>query len=673
MQCSRPGPGLSPFDASQSPARLIVGGVVAYNDDRRIGESLRSLLSQQLPPGVRWGRVWVVASGCTDRTVEVAQAIARSDPRVGLVVEAERRGKAAALRQVLARAEGDLLVLLNSDAVALPGSVAALIAKADGKRRPFAVMARPAVPPATVDAWSGTMRWMWELHHELHREMLEDGGGAHLSDELLLVSLPALPWIEDGVINDGSYCAVWLQNHWGSCWYAPEARVAIDVPRNPGDHLRQRRRIHVGNAQVAARLGRWPTTALRFFLEHPASAIRAWKRAVATPHGIQHFVKVAGWEAVAHALALWDRVPPRKDHVRWSRIATPSERAPARWNASSVASEVDVANRIRILLEVAREFRTGLPLERLAELLPEPRRRSEQELDAFLAGRPDLARLAKLVDGPPRGSSEPEAQRIQRGVWYQHVAETLVGKRLAWLHPWVRCVGVTGSTAYGAPSAGDDLDFYVVARTGSASWWLLATYLTLRIRRAKRSHSSEPMPCFNYVVDDRRAPVEFAEGRGLLFAREALTARLVLGDAYYRGLLARAPWLGDEIPSLFAARTVGPGDTTPRPASLTVRCLNALAFLPLATYLQLAGLVRNARARRRGEFSAIFRTLTAPDRFVFQSQRFEALRRHYEQRSETLPSSNATGPPSTGSSLSEEPRGLPSLHRSGGPMVGAGR
>ncbi|HYB78620.1 MAG TPA: glycosyltransferase [Thermoplasmata archaeon] len=645
MQSSVPGLGPRPTDELGVPAQVIVGGVVAHNDERRIQDSLRSLLTQELPPGVHWGRVWVVASGCTDHTVEIARTVATDDPRVSVVVEPERRGKAAAIRQVLRRAEGEFLVLLNSDAVAEPGAVSALLTKAAGKTRPFAVMGRPRVAPPAEGEWSSTMRWMWELHHELHLEMLEDGRGAHLSDELLLVSLPAFPWIEDGVINDGSYCAVWLRNHSGSCWYAPGARVVVDVPRNPGDHLRQRRRIHVGNAQVAARLGRRPTTALRFFLERPSRALRALRRSLTTPDGLRHLVNVLGWEIVAHALAAWDRLPPQRDHVHWSRIASPNEGPALRASETTIISGSDaaIAQRVRILLEVAREFRAGIPLDRLAELLPDSRLWSEPELEKLLAGSPELTGPGSRGARPAGTMPDTDPERVQRGIHYQRAAESLIRQQLAWLHPWIRCIGVTGSAAYGAPSAGDDLDFYVVTRSGCTSWFLLSTYLTLRLWRVRRRGADAPAPCFNYVVDDRRAPVEFAQGHGLLFAREALTARIVVGDEYYRGLLARAAWLGGEIPRLFARRSVEPGDTTPWPVPFLVRCLNAVSFLPLATFLQLVGLVRNSRARRRGERSALFRTLTSPNGYIFQSERFEELRRRYERNSDPHPAFASTG------------------------------
>ena len=125
----------------------LVGGIVAYNEEKTIVASVRSLLDQELPSHVHWAQIWIVASGCTDRTGEFVRAIAESDPRVRLIEQAERQGKADALNAIFARADGDLLVLLNGDSIAQPGAIRALVEAARDLGPPFAVMGRPVVPP----------------------------------------------------------------------------------------------------------------------------------------------------------------------------------------------------------------------------------------------------------------------------------------------------------------------------------------------------------------------------------------------------------------------------------------------------------------------------------------------------------------------------------------------
>jgi glycosyltransferase involved in cell wall biosynthesis len=600
-----------PWLAPPSPSarRVIAGGIVAHNDERRIERSIRSLLSQPLPAGTEWGRIWVVASGCTDRTVEIAHSLAEADARLGVVVERERRGKAAALREVLRRAEGESLILLNSDAIASPGAVRALLTTAQGKSRPFAVMGRPTVEPGRSGGWEGALRWMWNFHHELHIAMLADGRGAHLSDELLLVSLPAYPWVEEGVINDGSYCAVWLRSHDGSCWYAPDAHVSVDTPATPAEHLRQRRRIHVGNAQVAARLGRSPTTLVRYFFEAPRRTLESLRRTLADDHGARHLARIAVLEMVSHGLALGDRLFGR-NHVVWQRIGptAPVPRLTAR--PDPIAESL---RRVRVLNDIARDFGTRLSAEQIGELVPVP-------VPSAPVSPPEV--------GP--GPSDPGISRLDRGRQYLTTGRELVDGPLRRLRGWVECVGLTGSTAYGEPEAGDDLDFFVVCRPGTVPAFLAATYLALRVDRLRGAHRNSPTPCFNYVVDARRAGRDLAEGRGLLFAREALTARMLVGETYYRGLLAQTRSLGEEIPRLYESRTNGARPVASQPAPFGPRALSALVFLPLAGFLQVVGLWRNARARREHREGDVFRTRTSPSRVVFQSARFDALRARYE-------------------------------------------
>ena len=627
----------SPEDESRSlprpeGVRRIAGGVVAFNDEGRVERSIRSLLAQELPRGYAWSRIWLVASGCTDRTAEVGRAIARQDPRLEVVVEPTRRGKAAAIREVLRRAEGESLVLLNSDAFALPGAVSALLRAAEGRPAPYAVMGRPVVPEDVDGIWADSMRWMWELHHVLHLELLAEGRGAHLSDELLLLSLPTPVPLGAGIINDGSFLGVWLCRNEGGCWYAPAGLVSIDVPRTASDFLRQRRRIHVGNAQVRRLLGHPPTTILRFLLDEPARAFRALRSALDQRGGAGHLLRVGFWEVVSRGLAGWDLLPPARDHVHWVRIRSPPTRDASRTDAhfdSPGAAGEDVERQVGSFLGVAAEFGTGIALDHLAELLSPVAPISSADLERYLSLRPNLARLEHGRAYRPRSENVSPVTRAARGAAYGEWAARWVSGPLAFTQRWVRCVGITGSAAYGEPESGDDLDLFVVTRTGSLWWFLLTTFLTLRLRRLAGKGRDEPEPCVNYVLDDSRALEEFSGSRGYLFAREALMLRPIAGASYYEGLLARSGWMEEVIPRLYARRTRSPGECRPSRAPRIVRLLNAITFLPLAAYLHLAGLRRNARARRAGNERATFRTVTRLHRFALSTLRFEELRHRY--------------------------------------------
>jgi glycosyltransferase involved in cell wall biosynthesis len=300
------------------PAIELVGGTVAYNEERRIGPAVRSLLDQELPGGCRWSRVLVVASGCTDRTAEEARKV---DPRVEVVVQVERLGKASALLEIFARARGDYLVLLNGDAVAEPGSVAALLRSAQGAALPFAVMARPGPPADRTGGFTESIRLLWEIHHRFHLHIRSVGLAANLSDELLLLPIARLPPLPTGIVNDGGFMGAWLRREGGELRYASDAHVTIEAARRFRDHVTQRRRIRWGLRQVGTVVGIPPTTWQRYALTHPLAAYRLLRDTVRSePRGARSLMVLGAAEMVALALAWWDRVPPRRDHVRWATL-----------------------------------------------------------------------------------------------------------------------------------------------------------------------------------------------------------------------------------------------------------------------------------------------------------------------------------------------------------------
>ncbi len=617
----------------------IAGGVVAHNEESRLEPALRSLLDQDLPAGVEWSRIWVVASGCTDRTVEVARELAQRDERVAVIVEAERRGKAHALSHVFRRAEGDAVVLLNADAVAEPGAVRELLRIGRDAPAPYAVMARPVIGESARGEGARSLELMWELHHRFHAHLRAEGGGSHLSDELLLVSLDPTPPLPEGVVNDGSYFGVWLARHSAPRRYADRARVRIVVPTTWRDHLLQRRRIRYGNVQVQQLLGEGPSTLVGYSLEHPSTAFGILREATrASSGGWAAFAPLLAAELFAHGLAIWDRLPPERDHVRWRRIRDPVSQpepgvrlsGPPEHPTAREAVEAELKRRVATLVAVGEEFGAPVSVAEMLPLLPPGAPRTPVDLHAWLDLHPEI-RLPDRAGGTGTDHEPGELERRrERGRAYlEHAERMLDGPLRAGLR-WVRTIAITGSTAYGSPGADDDLDLFVVCRRGAVHLFLAVAYLNLRRARRCGEVGARPVLCLNFVVDERRASAEFEVDRGLLFAREALSARPVVGEAYYRGLLAGAPWIRERAPGLYTDRSGGPWDLEERPAPWPARLANALMFLPLAAYLQLVGLARNHRMRRHGQQQDRFRTLTAVSRVAFVSHRFERLRAMYD-------------------------------------------
>jgi hypothetical protein len=300
--------------------------------------------------------------------------------------------------------------------------------------------------------------------------------------------------------------------------------------------------------------------------------------------------------------------------------------------------------RIRSVLDAAELRETGVALDDLAELLPPDAPGTSEALSEWLRDRPEVAtiienRVYRSREAAAVDRSEDRRRRSER---YVAAAEGLIRSTFAEARPLFLSVSVTGSTAYGGTEEGEDCDLLVVARRGAI--WAMLTYAYLRLRFLSGSARRDPPPvwCLNYVLDDAAAREDFGAPRGFLFAREALSARPVHGESYYRELLGEAPWMGTEAPRLYARwGPFAPATDPPAPAPVAVRLLNALLFPPVAAYLQVVGLYRNALYRREGRAEERFRTITLPARLEIHSEKFSRMLDLYRGASVTPPEAGA--------------------------------
>ena len=137
---------------------------MAHNEEATIGRLLESILAQTALD--RIARVMVVASGCTDRTCEIAEAFCRRDPRIKLVVEAERAGKVCAINAFMTSSPEPILAVSGADMVYTPATIGALIAPFDDPD--VGMVGSHPVPlndPSTFVGFAVSL--LWKLHHEI--------------------------------------------------------------------------------------------------------------------------------------------------------------------------------------------------------------------------------------------------------------------------------------------------------------------------------------------------------------------------------------------------------------------------------------------------------------------------------------------------------------------------
>lgn len=226
----------------------VVAGVTACNEERTIGPLLDSLLTAR-PFGEPIERITVVSSACRDRTEEIVREHAAREPRVVLISEPERRGKAAAINSFLAsRPPGtDVTVIASADVLPEPGATEAIVAAfAD----PAVGMAggRP-VPRNEGGALLDRMaRLMWHLHDCVARRSPKLGELVAVRSTLVDAVDAASPVDESSLESD-------VRARGGTLVYVPEAVIGNRGPSTFREWMSQRRRIAYGHLWLRRRTG----------------------------------------------------------------------------------------------------------------------------------------------------------------------------------------------------------------------------------------------------------------------------------------------------------------------------------------------------------------------------------------------------------------------------------
>jgi cellulose synthase/poly-beta-1,6-N-acetylglucosamine synthase-like glycosyltransferase len=303
---------------------------MAFNEEANIGYLLEALGRQKLP-GFTLLEVIVVASGCTDRTEAIVRASADSDPRIRLIVQERREGKASAVNLFLAEARGELLVLESADT--LP--------RRDTLQRLLEPLANPQVGmtgarPYPVNGGRFLMgyaaHFFWWMHHTL--ALGQPKLGEMVAFRRVVRSIPPDTAVDEASIEAIVHRAGYLIH------YSVDAIVLNRGPESLHDYLTQRRRIVAGHLHLRRTQG-YSVASHRYglILRNLARKLRdnirlAWRLARRRQKGFlkayvrHHFVRALIvplailMEILAEALGAWDYYVRGRNPYIWPVAAT---------------------------------------------------------------------------------------------------------------------------------------------------------------------------------------------------------------------------------------------------------------------------------------------------------------------------------------------------------------
>ena len=104
--------------------------VPLYNEEESLRPLYEAITNAVVPLGVSYEIVFV-DDGSRDATVQIADALARSDPRVCLVKFRRNYGQTPAMAAGIAQASGDVIVTMDGDLQNDPADIGALLRKID--------------------------------------------------------------------------------------------------------------------------------------------------------------------------------------------------------------------------------------------------------------------------------------------------------------------------------------------------------------------------------------------------------------------------------------------------------------------------------------------------------------------------------------------------------------
>lgn len=215
-------------------------GIMVYNEEGNIGRLLHCILCQDFTHGLLEDII-VVASGCTDKTIDIVHQLSMQDERIKLLIQPHREGKASAINYFLSKASGDILILESGDTIPESDSLDKLVAPFEDLKIGM-TGARP-VPVNSKRTFIGfTVHLMWTLHHKI--ALVNPKLGELVAFRNIAKEIP-----NETAVDEASIEAIIIEAGY-ELLYVPDAVVRNKGPDNIRDFIKQRRRIAAGHKHL---------------------------------------------------------------------------------------------------------------------------------------------------------------------------------------------------------------------------------------------------------------------------------------------------------------------------------------------------------------------------------------------------------------------------------------
>jgi len=285
-------------------------GITAHNEEANIGQLLKAVLDQRLHV-VEITEIIVVASGCTDRTVEIVRKFMNLDSRIQLYVQERREGKTSAINVFLKHAGEDICVLESGDTLPHEDTIENMVRMFEDAA--VGMTGAHKVPVNTPDHIVGFLSHLrLKMEHQLCLEIPRLGE--------LIAFRKVFDQIPPDVAMDEAFVEALVIRRGLQVRYAPDAVVFNMGPETVSDFVKQRRRNHAGHLYLKDKYN---------YEVSSMSGDRLVKLAMDEIWGAIRLVWILGvlalLEGYSRLLGWWDYRVHKRTHVIWDIAWTTKE------------------------------------------------------------------------------------------------------------------------------------------------------------------------------------------------------------------------------------------------------------------------------------------------------------------------------------------------------------
>ncbi|HLX55586.1 MAG TPA: glycosyltransferase [Ktedonobacteraceae bacterium] len=330
----------APGSPTLAPAQVCSIGIMAYNEEANIARTLESVLAQS-GPSICIHEVIVVASGCTDRTIPIVTGLAAQEPRIRLLVQERREGKASAINLFLKEAVSPVVVLIGADVI--PETSAMEFLCAPFKDPTIGMVGGRPVPINDAATFMGhAVHLLWRLHDRVAR--IHPKLGEVIAFRNVISGIPT-----DSAVDEISIQALISQLGYRLI-YQPDCIVYNKGPVTVRDFLKQRRRIYAGHIKVLKQQ-KYEASTMKvspIFRQ----LINARHYALSTPRQVTWTLGAMALEGYARAQGRYDYWR-KHEHFIWQAVSSTKELEAGQYKMRRICNAQSVIV-FRLLLEGAQ-------------------------------------------------------------------------------------------------------------------------------------------------------------------------------------------------------------------------------------------------------------------------------------------------------------------------------